>query len=284
MSDDPAAQDRLRLRQTFDSAADRYRRARPDYPDQLFDDLVRLTSLQPGDHLLEVGCGTGKATEPLARRGFRITCIELGERLAAVARHNLAPFAEVSVMNASFDEWQPPAGTDFDLVFAATAWHWLDPITRYRRAWESLRPDGHLAYWAAAHVFPDGGDEFFAEIQQVYDEIGDGLPEEESRPRPGELPDDRADIEASGLFEDVQVLHYDWELRYDADSYIDLLETFSSHIAMAADKRAHLYGEIRERLADRPGGELRRHWGAALHVARRRSLANVPGNASEAAS
>jgi SAM-dependent methyltransferase len=260
------------MRQTFDAAADRYRRARPDYPEELFDDLVRLTSLRPGDHLLEIGCGTGKATEPLARRGFRITCIELGERLAAVARQDLAPFPDVSVINGSFDEWQPTAGTAFDLVFAATAWHWLDPDTRHRRAWEVLRPHGHLAFWAAAHVFPDDGDPFFGEIQQIYDEIGEGLPEPVRWPRPGELPDDRADLEASGLFDDVQVKQYDWEIRYDAQSYIDLLETFSGHLAMAADKRAWLYAAIRDRLADRPGGELRRHWGAALHVARRRSL------------
>ena len=35
-------------------------------------------------------------------------------------------------------------------------------------------------------------------------------------------------------------------------------------------QRDRLYGEIRRRLADRPDGTLRRHWGAVLHVARRR--------------
>jgi 16S rRNA A1518/A1519 N6-dimethyltransferase RsmA/KsgA/DIM1 with predicted DNA glycosylase/AP lyase activity len=40
--------------------------------------------------LLEIGCGTGKATAPLARRGFPVTCVELGAQLAAVARRELA--------------------------------------------------------------------------------------------------------------------------------------------------------------------------------------------------
>ncbi len=88
--------------------------------------------------------------------------------------------------------------------------------------------------------------------------------------RPGELPDDRAEIEGSGLFEDVALRHFDWPLTYTADEYIRLLDTFSGHIAMDAWKRDRLYGEIRRRLAERPGGRLRRHWGAVLQVARRR--------------
>jgi SAM-dependent methyltransferase len=266
--DDKATQDRLRLRQTFDGVAADYDKARPAYPDELFDDLVKLAGLQPDAHLLEVGSGTGKATAPLARRGFRITCLELGEQLAAVARRNLAGFPEVTVITASFDEWQSPTGEVFDLVFAATAWHWLDPDIRYVRASELLRPGGHLAFWSATHAFPDGGDPFFHEIQQVYDDIGEGQAGE-ATPRPGELPDDREDIEASGLFDDVQVRQYDWETRHDAESYIALLDTFSGHLEMAPWQRQRLYAEIRERLRSRPDPVLRRHWGAVLHVARR---------------
>ena len=138
-------------------------------------------------------------------------------------------------------------------MFAATAWHWLDPATRYRRAWELLRPGGHLAFWGAVHVFPDDGDPFFREIQPVYDEIGEGRAADATWPRPGDLPDDGADIEASGLFDDVQVRQYDWEIRYDAESYIALLDTFSGHLEMAPGKRAHLYDAIRARLAGSAG-------------------------------
>ena len=213
--------ERERLRQTFDQAADSYDRVRPDYPDELFDDLVALTGVTPGDHLLEVGCATGKATRPLARRGFRITCIELGAGLAATARVNLAGFP-VEVIQGAFEQWQPTEPAS--LVYAATAWHWIDPAVRYQRAWRALRPGGHLAIWGAGHVFTDGGDPFFLEIQDVYDEIGD----------------------------------------------IELLNTFSGHLSMADWKRQRLYTEIRRRLALRPDHSVRRHWGAALQVARRR--------------
>jgi SAM-dependent methyltransferase len=264
-------QDRERLRTTFDSAARLYHKARPDYPERLYDELVRLAGLHPGDRLLEVGCATGKATIPLARRGFAITCVELGPELAAEARLNLAGLGDVDVVTAPFETWSPgPA--QFDLVFAATAWHWVDPAVKYRRAWDALRPGGHLAIWEATHVFPAGGDPFFTEIQDIYDEIGEGLPPGAIRREPGQLPESTGEILASGLFRDVEVRHFDWEISYDAAGYIGLLDTFSGHIAMDGWQRDRLYGEIRRRLAARPDGRLRRGWGAVLHVASRRSL------------
>jgi hypothetical protein len=73
------------LRRTFDTAADLYEAARPSYPDELFDDLVELAALEPGDRLLEIGCATGKATRSLLERGFSVVCVELGAQLRACA-------------------------------------------------------------------------------------------------------------------------------------------------------------------------------------------------------
>jgi SAM-dependent methyltransferase len=221
-------------------------------------------------------CASGKATLPLARRGFRITCVEPGSALAAEARRNLASFPEINVVQSTFEDIDPWGHDAFDLVFAAAAWHWLDPAVRYRRASELLRPGGHVAFWSASHVFPEGGDPFFTELQQVYDEIGEGLPEGATYFRPGELRDQREHIEASELFEPTLVRHFDWEVTYDADGYLRLLDTFSGHIAMQPGQRHRLYSEIRRRLGERADGLLRRGWGAVLHVARRQDLALAP--------
>jgi SAM-dependent methyltransferase len=257
------------MRATFDSAADRYDHARPDYPDDLYAELIRVTELRAGARVLEIGCATGKATRPLAGHGVDITCLELGGDLVAAARHNLAALDNVEVVHADFETWEPAPDTRFDLIFAATAWHWLDPAIRLRKAADLLRPGGHLAYWGATHVFPEGGDPFFREIQEIYEEIGEGVSADASWPRPGELPDDRQELEASGWFDVVSVVHFDWEVVYDADGYLALLDTFSGHIAIAPWQRERLYGEIRRRLATRAEPRLRRHWGAVLQVARR---------------
>jgi SAM-dependent methyltransferase len=263
-----ADDDRERLGATFDQAATVYQRARPEYPAELYERLLEVTGLLPDAHLLEVGCATGKATLPLARLGFGITCLEPGRALAARAREALAEF-DVEVIESRFEDWESPRER-FAMVYAATAWHWIDPDVRYRKAAEVLQPGGHLSFWGAGHVIPYDGDRFFEEIQDVYDEIGEGLPPGTPLPRPGELEDDRADIESTGLFEVLEVTQYDWETVYDADSYIDLLNTFSGHIAMADWQRDRLYGEIRRRLSVRPDGRLRRHWGGVLHIARLR--------------
>jgi len=255
------------LRRTFDTAADLYDSARPTYPEQLFDDLIRLAGLRRGTRLLEIGCATGKATRPLLERGFTVVCLELGTELAEVARRNLAGLpAEILV--APFETWehQPEA---FDVVYAATAWHWVDPAIRYRKAHRLLRPGGHLAFWSALHAFPADFDPFFTDIQQVYDAIGESHEGEWPPPAPDQTPDDSAEVEASGLFEDIHVKRYVWETYYTAEQYIALLNTFSGHIAMEAAKRERLYREIRRRIARRPDPRVKRHWHAILHVARR---------------
>src|SRR5687768_5935396 len=97
--------DRHELRATFEASATLYHRARPDYPSALFDDLIELAALDPSsDRLLEIGCATGKATLPLADRGFEITCIELGAELARAGENNLAAFPKVRVIRGVFEE------------------------------------------------------------------------------------------------------------------------------------------------------------------------------------
>lgn len=262
--------ERERLRGTFEHVAELYDRARPGYPDVLIDHLVSVTGLRDGDRVLEIGCGAGQATVPLARRGFRITCVELGPRLGAAARRRLSAFPDVAVVEAAFEAWALPAGRPFDAVVAATSWDWIDPAVRYRKAWQGLRPGGYLAFWNATHVIPEDGDPFFEEMQEIYDEIGEPVAPGSTWPRrPGRLEERRAEIEAEGLFEVVDVRQFDWETVHDADGYLDLLSTFSGHIAMEAWQRDRLDEEVRRRLATRPNGRVRRHWGAALHVARR---------------
>src|SRR3712207_8384987 len=72
------------LRSTFDGTAALYDEVRPGYPERLFEDIVSLSGVPSGGRVLEVGCGTGQATLPLARRGYEILCVELGGNLAAV--------------------------------------------------------------------------------------------------------------------------------------------------------------------------------------------------------
>jgi 16S rRNA A1518/A1519 N6-dimethyltransferase RsmA/KsgA/DIM1 with predicted DNA glycosylase/AP lyase activity len=82
-----------------------YDEVRPGYPEHLFDDLASLSGTGPGAKVLEIGCGTGQATLPLAPRGYRVLCVELGANLAAIAQAKLADHPDSRVLTSSFEEW-----------------------------------------------------------------------------------------------------------------------------------------------------------------------------------
>jgi SAM-dependent methyltransferase len=158
------------LRTTFEQVPELYDRARPNYPPEVFDDLAALAQLRAAARIVEVGCGTGQATLPLAQRGYEITCVELGEQLAAIARRKLAGFLNVAVISANFESWQP-AHAEFDAAVAFTAFHWIAPEVRYTKTASLLREHGTLAVVSTHHVLPAGGDPFFVEVQEDYEAI-----------------------------------------------------------------------------------------------------------------
>ena len=258
--------DRHRLRATFEEVPELYDRARPTYPPALFDDLVALARLPERGRVLEIGPGTGQATSALAERGFEITAVELGERLAGLARRRLADLPNVEVVHAPFETWETEAR--FDAVVAFTAFHWIDPDLRYAKPARLLRAGGALAFAGQQHVLPAGGDPFWTEVQEDYRAIDpdsdDGPP-----PRPDEIPDAAAEIEASGLFAVVAVRRHVWDVTYTADEYIAVLDTYSGHRTLPDERRRELYERIRRRIEARPERTVTKTHLSLLHVARR---------------
>jgi SAM-dependent methyltransferase len=254
-------------RRTFDDVAELYATARRPYPEEVVEDLVQLAGLAPESAVVEIGCGTGQATVPLARRGIRITGVELGARLAAVARRNLEDFPLVEVIRADFEHWEAPRD-DYDAVVSFNAFHWIEPAHRYELAARLLRPDGSLAFVEPRHVVPAGGDPIFLEMQADYRAVGfagDGQPGP-----PDDVPDLRVEVDASGLFGAAVVRRHVFTRTYTADEYIALMSTASDHRLLPDDVRDELFRLMRRRIEARPGGTVEMTHLAVLHVARRR--------------
>ena len=266
------AGDRDRLRTTFDGAALLYDEVRPGYPEELFDDVVSLSGIPPGGRVLEIGCGTGQATLPFARRGFRILCIELGDNLAAGARRNLASYPQAEVLTADFEEVPLPEGA-FDLAISATAFHWLDPTVAYPKVVRALRPGGTIALFWNEHVFSDASGGFFEAAQEVYERETPEIVKPDDHkglPQPHELPDRTAEIEASGLFDGVIRRDYRWDEPYDAEGYLRVLSTYSGHMALDPASRERLLAGIRDLIEREHGGHIVKGDLTTLYVARRR--------------
>src|SRR5215472_12188965 len=128
----------------FDDVAAEYDRHRPAYPDELIDQACLVAGLGSGDHVLEVGCGTGQLTRSLLARGLRVTALEPGTNLMALARQNLEGTGEIEFVNAQFEE-APLPHKRFTAVFSASAFHWLDPKVSWQKAADVLTPTGTLA-------------------------------------------------------------------------------------------------------------------------------------------
>jgi len=259
--------DRRRRRVTFEEVPELYERARPGYPAELFDDLVELAGLRAGARVLEIGCGTGQATVPLAERGLEIVCVELGAGLAAVARRTLAGFTNVEVVHATFETWEPPAEL-FDAVVAFTAFHWVDPEIRCSKSARLLRLGGTLAVVETAHVLPEGGDAFWVEVQEDYDAVA---PSPENRPpgRPEDIGDLREELAESGAFGELAVRRYLANVAYSAEEYVAVLNTYSGHRTMEPAARERLYERIRRRIEARPDPRITKTYLFTLNLARK---------------
>jgi SAM-dependent methyltransferase len=222
----------------FDGVAELYDRVRPAYPPALIDEVASL-----GPRILEIGPGTGHATRALVERGAQVTAVELGAQLAEIAQRNV-PAAHVVV--ADFETWEPDRA-EFDAVVAFTAFHWLDPATRYAKVARLLRPGGALAVVAVDHVRVGGGDPIWEEVQADYDAV---VPSPDNRPPPfvDEVGDLREEFRASGLFRDVEVRRHPWDVLYTADEWIDVMRTYSPHIARDPAVNEELYRRIRARI------------------------------------
>jgi SAM-dependent methyltransferase len=262
-----AAERDIRKR-SFDAAAEQYETARPTYPEVVFDDLAALAGLPRGGSILEMGCGPGKATLPLAKRGYRVTCIELGANLAALARAQLVAFPHVEVVNADFETWDP-GSTLFDVVAAFSSFHWLEPETKYELCARRLRSGGALTVVQNRHVRADEGDSFPVDVQEDYEAV---IPSDDNGPPPfahevGDLGDE---IAVSGFYEPAVTRRYTWERTYSADGYLAVIGTYSPMLTLEEGIRDELFARIRRRIDARPGGVVTRTYLTTLNVAKRR--------------
>jgi SAM-dependent methyltransferase len=263
--------ERLHLRTTFDGDALLYDEVRPGYPEALFDDVVSLSGISSVSVPLEIGCGTGQATGLLARRGYRILCVELGENLATVARRNLKDYPRVEVRTGDFEEWPLKAST-FDLAASATAFHWLDPAVAYRKVARALTPRGAIALFWNEHVHSVASGVFFEAAQEVYEREAPeivGPDDHKGPPQPEEVHDRTGEIEGTGLFGGVITRKYRWDESYDAAGYLRLLNTYSGHRSLNDASRERLFRGISDLIETRLGGRIAKGYLTTLYVAHR---------------
>ncbi len=243
---------------TFGSVAERYERYRPGYPAELLDLLVGDGS---GSTAIEIGAGTGKATRLVAGAGIRVTAVEPDAQMCAVLARTTASLP-VTVVCSTLEALPPQPRVG--LVYAAAAWHWTDPATRWTRAAQLLVPNGVFASFGGPLNLTD--EDLRARVEdERATVIGD-----EDVPGTEDQPDDALrwpgnELAASPYFADVEEHDLTTIDRIAADDLVGLMSTVSAYLLLDEPVRAALLGRIRSLLPDTV--EVRRD--LTLHRARR---------------
>jgi len=243
-----------RNRILFDGMVERYDKVRWGYPNELFADVLRYCGPGKGSKALEIGAGTGKATAPFLDSGYDVTAVELGKNMAAFLSEKFRAYKNFRVMISIFEEVSLD-DDQYDLIYAATSFHWVDAEIGVPKVFRLLKKGGVFALFRCNAV-PAEGNAVYEEIQNVYEATCYRYYASKERPvrksgedllRPAEI---RRSFGFDGLerygFRDVALKLYDASRIYSADEYIELLDTYSDHRNLPDDLRSALYEGIRE--------------------------------------
>jgi SAM-dependent methyltransferase len=273
VTDDPKMPaNRQELGRVFNEVPELYDRVRPGYPDELFADLSAITGMDTRSSVLEVGCGTGQATRSLAALGCSVTAVEPGAGMAALARRRTAAFRNVDIEMSTFEEWDD-RGRRFDVLVAASSWHWVDPSTGWPRAHGVLRPGGWMALLDNVVVRRPGETEMYAETADLHERFCPGNPGWGHPPLEDEVlgtdegwgpADDPGD-----LFGPPIVRRYPTVQWCDGDGFADLLRSTSLYRRLTPDVREPLLDAIAERIRTRMGDRVARRYLTVLRVGHR---------------
>ncbi len=271
----------------FNRVAAAYDRHRPAYPDQLIDHACELAGITSGDRVLELGCGTGQLTRSLLSRGLRVTALEPGDQLIALARRNLHGSGAVEFVGARFEDVRLPRG-EFTAVFSASAIHWIGPDVSWQKAADALVPGGALAlvqyFGLDDERSADDQHELRRALAAIAPEMAASWPQyrdlastlrgvHERRENVSEVwawlgGYELARAYASRLFADVQIATVPTLVEHTSDELNALLGTMSFWDVLTVDQRAALTSE-NDAIYERLGRPIRSSTLACLVTARR---------------
>lgn len=258
----------MKRNESFDEMAQLYDQVRPSYPEKLIEDIIVKAGIKPEDKLLEIGAGTGKATVQLAKAGFRIHCIELGQNLADILKDKCVNYPNVTVDVGSFEEWEPEEEKSCDLIYCAQAFHWIDPKIKFNKCYDLLKDGGHIAlfWYQGSGGVTKLGEEIDAVIRKYVPDYPEDEVEKDSYTETMEMR--KSEILQSGLFKDLEVFEYPWESTLSMEMYLKALNSYSKFAIIESDIKSKLNKEIAEAI-NRHDGIVNSKLVYSLYIARK---------------
>lgn len=243
---------------TFDTVADEYDKWRPEYVPELYNDIFSYSNISPESCALEIGIGTGQATKPILNTGCKIVAVELGKNLAELTRLKFKDYGNISVVNSSFQDYCCD-NNSFDIVYSASAFHWIDEEEGYIKVYNLLKSGGVFARFAS-HPFDyiAGQEELAEQIGRIYFKY---MRDPSETPTPlmqiytEEDAEERSDIAKKYGFTDIVTKIYYRDLVYTSDEYIKRASIESDKIALDSQIRNQFLNEMKNAI-DKYGGKI----------------------------
>ncbi len=214
------------LRTTFNEDEYNYDKARPDYLDELFEDIFRYIDLSKNSNVLEIGIGTGQATLPFLNKGCNLTAVEIGDRLAKYCTQKFSNFNSFNIINSDFIE-ADLSEKSFDLIYSATAFHWIPKDRGYAKIKSLLKSAGAVALFWNHPFVSNTSDETNLASMSVYKKY---RPDDKT-PAEFDLSDCRkqtSELEKFG-FKNIKSRIYKRTRKLTGEEYISLIKTYSDH-------------------------------------------------------
>lgn len=215
---------------TFNEVAETYDRMRPTYVNELYQDIFHYKEINQQSNVLEIGIGTGQATEPILKTGCSLEAVELGDKLAAFTTNKFKNYKNFTIHNLAFQEFQNQENS-YDFIYSASAFHWIPEDIGYKKVYNMLKSGGVFARFAN-HTFKDKEkEELHIAMQKLYaiympkTKLSLEYTEEEAKIR--------AEISKKYGFVDVTYQLYRRTRTFTSQEYIALLGMFSnvSHLS-----------------------------------------------------
>ncbi len=255
----------MELRRSFNEDEVNYDKYRPEYPNELFEDIISYSKVKSGSNLIEIGIGTGQATLPFIQLGCNIAGIELGDNLSSFVEKKYIGYSNFKVINADFMLY-PIKENFYDLIYCATAFHWLPKEEAYTKIMKSIKKGGTLAlFWN--HPFPNRKDDpTNIASQKIYNKF------RPSNKKQIEFSEKDCDIRIQELlqygFEKAEAKLYRRIRTLTTDEYIHLLNTYSDHRALDIIIKQQFETEMRKAINE-VGGRINIYDTIDLYLAKK---------------
>ncbi len=228
----------MELRKVFDTIPEQFDRYRPRYSAELFAELIQYAKIGPGKSVLELGPGTGQATEPILNTGCDYHAIELGENLCAMMRRKYSQRPNFSIVNGDFIT-HDFGKQQFDMIYSAATIQWIPEEIAFSKTFDLLRPGGTLAMMLTRGDYRTPNEALYQKIQQVYSEsFKPDLPYMHGSFRYANAPDYG--------YVDFEKREFYGRRELTADEYVSFCGTHCDHIVIPEPYKTKFFAGLRQ--------------------------------------